>query len=87
MARSFSRAGARVILVARTTSLIESLAKELGGSYHTLDLANEFEIDGFINRVELQDGPIDVLINNAGIETGFTARRTSRIRYFASNKN
>jgi len=59
-----------VILVARTTSLIESLAKELGGSYHTLDLANEFEIDGFINRVELQDGPIDVLINNAGIETG-----------------
>ena len=51
MARTFSRAGAQVILVARATSRIESLAAELGGSYYTLDLANDSEIDGFINRV------------------------------------
>jgi|TARA_B110000196_G_scaffold49240_1_gene39979 short-subunit dehydrogenase len=70
MARTFSRAGAHVILVARTTSRIEPLAKELDGAYYTLDLANDSEIDGFINRVEMQEGPIDVLINNAGVETG-----------------
>ena len=70
MARTFSRAGAQVILVARATSRIEPLAAELGGSYYTLDLANDSEIDGFINRVEMQEGPIDVLINNAGIEIG-----------------
>ncbi|MBQ30487.1 MAG: short-chain dehydrogenase [Acidimicrobiaceae bacterium] len=69
MARAFADAGARVALAARSVEDIGALADELGGSSYPVDLTNSDQLDGFIQRVEADDGPVDVLANNAGIET------------------
>lgn len=69
MARHFASAGAEVVLSARTEAAIEELAGELGGHAVPFDAADPASVAGFIDRVEDQVGPIDVLINNAGVET------------------
>ncbi|WP_102142580.1 SDR family oxidoreductase [Mycobacterium hubeiense] len=58
--------GVDVALVARSDS-IEVLAKELDGKAYPTDLADPGAVEDLIERVEA-DGPIDVLINNAGID-------------------
>lgn len=68
LAREFARAGARVSLTARTTDAIEALALELGGRAFTADLLDPDAVDSLIERVEADAGPIDVLVNNAGLE-------------------
>ncbi len=68
LAREFGRAGARVSLTARTTEAIEALALELGGKAFTADLLDPSSVDSLIERVEADAGPIDVLVNNAGLE-------------------
>ena len=69
IARSFAKQGAHVILVARSTDQIEQLAEQLNGSSFSVDLTDSAQLDGFIERVEREISPIDILINNAGIET------------------
>ena len=69
LARAFASAGARVALAARSAEDIDALAHELGGSSYPLDLTDPNQLNGFVERVEADDGPIDVLVNNAGIET------------------
>lgn len=69
LARAFASAGARVALVARSAEDIDALAHELGGSSYPLDLTDPNQLNGFVERVEADGGPIDVLVNNAGIET------------------
>ncbi len=69
MARAFAKEGAKVSLAARSTEAIESLASELGGHAFSADLLDPVVVDGLIARVEAEAGPIDVLVNNAGIET------------------
>ncbi len=69
MARHFAAAGSEVVLSARTESAIVELATELGGHAVPFDAADRSSVDGFIDRAEAAAGPIDVLINNAGIET------------------
>jgi short-subunit dehydrogenase len=66
MARRFASRGARVVLVARGTEAIEKLAADLGGEAFPCDLAVRTERDALISRIEA-DGPIDVLVNNAGL--------------------
>lgn len=68
LAREFASAGATVSLTARTTAAIEALATELGGHAFTADLLDPSSVDSLIERVESEVGPIDVLVNNAGIE-------------------
>ena len=55
-------------LTARTTDAIEALALELGGQAFTADLLDPASVDGLIAEVEAAAGPIDVLVNNAGLE-------------------
>jgi short-subunit dehydrogenase len=66
VARRFAFAGARVALVARSAGSIEKLAADLGGAAYPTDLADRDARDGLIARIE-RDGPIDVLVNNAGL--------------------
>ena len=68
LARAFAAAGARVALVARSEGAIKELAAELGGAAHPADLADPDQVDGLIGRVEADGGPVDVLVNNAGID-------------------
>jgi short-subunit dehydrogenase len=69
LARAFTTAGARVALVARSRDSLEPLASALGGTVHPTDLSDPTQVAVLIQRVEDEAGPVDVLINNAGIES------------------
>jgi NAD(P)-dependent dehydrogenase (short-subunit alcohol dehydrogenase family) len=68
MARRFAAQGARVAVLARTEPAIKDLAAELDGTAHPADLSDPVEVRGLVERIEGDGGPIDVLVNNAGIE-------------------
>ncbi|RZT84441.1 NADP-dependent 3-hydroxy acid dehydrogenase YdfG [Pseudonocardia sediminis] len=65
-ARALVHAGARVVLAVRNVEKGEAVAAELGGaaSVHRLDLADLTSVREFAAGI---DGPIDVLVNNAGL--------------------
>jgi short-subunit dehydrogenase len=67
LATELAARGARVVLVARSAEPLEKLAAELDGEAFTADLADASVIEPLVRRIEA-DGPIDVLVNNAGID-------------------
>jgi uncharacterized protein len=67
LATAFAGAGATVALVARDGATLESLAAELGGTAHPADLLDPEQRNRLVHRVEDEAGPIDVLVNNAGL--------------------
>ena len=91
MARAFASAGATVALVARNKDAIERLAEELGGTAHHADLCEPSQVAGLIERIEGESGPIDVLVNNAGLESTAALwdapddelRRVTEVNYLA----
>lgn len=87
LAKAFTAAGSRVVLAARSVDRLEELAEETGGVSHPVDLLDPDQVERFIADVEERHGPVDVLVNNAGldatepaatIETE-TIRRVSRL--------
>ena len=70
LARELARAGARLSLISRREDLLRTLAKACGE--HTFvaahDLANVEAATDWIPAAQDANGPIDVLINNAGIQ-------------------
>jgi len=68
LARAFAGAGARVALLARTEAALRAVAAETGGTVHVADLADPAALTGLLDRVEDEVGPVDVLVNNAGID-------------------
>jgi short-subunit dehydrogenase len=89
LAHAFAGAGATVALVARSQDALEALAAELHGSAHPADLADATQVATLVQRVEDEAGPVDVLVNNAGIEStaGFAdapddeLRRVTEVNY------
>jgi NAD(P)-dependent dehydrogenase (short-subunit alcohol dehydrogenase family) len=69
LAESFAAAGAKVVLVARSSEAIHALAARLGGAAYAVDLSDQSQVDGLIERIEADGGPVDVLVNNAAVET------------------
>ena len=69
MARECASRGAKVTIVARNGEALQRVAASIGGFYMVVDLSDDNDVDTLISRVESQHGPIDVLINNAGLET------------------
>ncbi len=69
MARRFAAGGARVSLAARSAEALGAVAADLDGWSFPTDLFDDTAVDGLIERVEAEAGPIDVLVNNAGLET------------------
>jgi short-subunit dehydrogenase len=69
IAREFAAAGAKLTLVARREDLLKALAAELGaGHVAAVDLADPSRATGWIEASVAAQGPIDVLVNNAGVE-------------------
>jgi len=60
--------GARLSLVARNEVLLKEVAHELGATPHVCDLADADQVRGLLGRVEDAAGPLDVLVNNAGLD-------------------
>ncbi len=69
-ARAFAAAGATVALVARDAEALDSLATDLGGTFHPCDLADPAATAALVPTVEASAGPVDVLVNNAGLAPG-----------------
>jgi uncharacterized protein len=69
LAHAFAGAGAMVALVARTKDALETLAGELGGTAHPADLSDPTQVATLVDQVEDEAGPVDVLVNNAGVGT------------------
>ncbi len=90
IAEELSLAGANLALSdlpgGDTPALAHRLASSCGGRAAVVpaDLADTEQLEGLIGRAESAIGPIDVLVNNAGIEvtstfTGFTREEFERI--------
>ena len=69
MAAEFAKAGSRVSLVARSEDALSAVAASTGGTAFTADLLDADTVDDLVRRVEAEAGPIDVLVNNAGLES------------------
>ena len=67
LAAQLAANGARVVLVARSRDVIAQQAAELGGEAYAADLADAPAIEPLARAIE-RDGPIDVLVNNAGVD-------------------
>jgi short-subunit dehydrogenase len=68
IAEAFAASGARVSATARAASSVADLAAGWGGTGHGSDLSSAVGMEGLIGEVEAAAGPIDVLVNNAGME-------------------
>ena len=68
MSREFARAGARVAVNYRAgREAAEALAAEIGAVAIQADVTDPAQVVALVERVEAELGPIDVLVNNAGI--------------------
>ncbi|MEO7093974.1 MAG: SDR family NAD(P)-dependent oxidoreductase [Polyangiales bacterium] len=70
LARELSRAGHSLTLVARRRTLLDGIAAELGNRALVVehDLANPGRATEWLATAEAAHGPLDVLVNNAGME-------------------
>lgn len=70
LAREYFSRRAQVTLVARRKDLLEKLAKETDTKTHLVqaDLSDPAQVLSWVDDAERALGPIDVLINNAGVQ-------------------
>jgi NAD(P)-dependent dehydrogenase (short-subunit alcohol dehydrogenase family) len=68
-ARAFSKAGAKLALLARSGGEIEALAAELGGDVLAIpcDVGDFAQVEAAFAAVVARFGALDVLVNNAGV--------------------
>jgi short-subunit dehydrogenase len=84
IASEFARRGARVTVLGRDVDRLRTVAHRIEGGYLQLDLADGSALTDAISRVEDDGGPVDVLINNAGVAItrtadGYAAGDTQRV--------
>lgn len=71
LAREFAKQGASLTLVARRKNKLEELAREIGEKkvfLYEADLSDPARATEFLEPAEKALGPVDVLINNAGMQ-------------------
>lgn len=66
-AEAFRGRGARVSIGDLDLKLAEATAAAIGASAHHLDVADAASYDAFVTAAEAEHGPVDVLVNNAGV--------------------
>jgi len=79
IAREYLRRGASVTLIARRRDRLDKLAEGHEGRTHVVqaDLGNPEVAFAWIDEAEKAMGPIDVLVNNAGVQIVKSALETS----------
>ena len=70
IAREFARSGAQVTVVARRREKLDALAREFPERMHVIarDLSDPHDCVDWIADAERAHGPIDVFVNNAGVQ-------------------
>ena len=78
LAREFSNAGASISLIARRKDLLDQIAASLTTPHFvkSVDLIDYENAASWIPEAENQLGPIDILINNAGMQVVAPAEET-----------
>ena len=74
IAQALSRAGARVAVAARTQEQLDetvALVQQDGGEAlsFALDVTDQAAVERMVEEMERQFGPVDLLVNNAGIHS------------------
>ncbi|AKU98005.1 short-chain dehydrogenase/reductase SDR [Labilithrix luteola] len=80
IAREYGKRGAKLTLVARRRELLDRLASEVGTERTNVvqaDLANPANVNAWVDEAEQKLGPIDVLVNNAGVQIVKSATATT----------
>jgi NAD(P)-dependent dehydrogenase (short-subunit alcohol dehydrogenase family) len=67
IARELADAGMRVAVTGRTREQVEAVADEIGGLALVGDVSRRGDVEAWVDRVQGELGPIDVLVANAGI--------------------
>jgi 3-oxoacyl-[acyl-carrier protein] reductase len=67
VARELAACGMRVAVTARTAEQVEAVAGEIGGLALTGDVSRQADVELWIARTEVELGPIDLLVANAGV--------------------
>ncbi len=57
----------RVAVAARTREQVEGVAREIGGLALEVDVSDEESVTRMVEATEREIGPVDLLVNNAGI--------------------
>ncbi|MHC4506342.1 MAG: SDR family NAD(P)-dependent oxidoreductase, partial [Planctomycetota bacterium] len=73
LARGLGRAGATVVLNGRDEARLAEAVSALEGEGlsvrgHAFDITDSEEVDRAVGAIESEVGPVDVLVNNAGIQ-------------------
>ena len=71
-ARELAAAGMRVAVAARTREQVGQVAEEIGGLALQVDVSDEASVDRMVTDAERELGPIDLLVNNAGVMVSST---------------
>jgi NAD(P)-dependent dehydrogenase (short-subunit alcohol dehydrogenase family) len=66
IARELAAAGARVSVSGRTRDQVDAVAREIGGYAVVGDVADRAAVEAMVDQVEVELGPIDLLVANAG---------------------
>jgi 3-oxoacyl-[acyl-carrier protein] reductase len=90
VARELADAGMKVAVSARTREQVEEVAREIGGLAVVADVSSPGDAEAMVDEVERELGPIDLLVNNAGIadwhvEPAWEARPEDWWRVFEVN--
>ena len=72
VARTFARAGARLVLGARRLDRVQALAGEIGGDAMgvAMDVSDEASVIAAFDAAEARFGTVESVLANAGIGTG-----------------
>jgi 3-oxoacyl-[acyl-carrier protein] reductase len=67
IARELAAAGMKVAVSARTPEQVEEVAREIGGLAVIADVSSPGDAEAMVAEVERELGPIELLVNNAGV--------------------
>jgi 3-oxoacyl-[acyl-carrier protein] reductase len=67
IARELVDAGMQVAVTARTAEQVDAVASEIGGLGLVGDVSRRADVEEWVQRVEDELGPVDLLVANAGI--------------------
>jgi len=67
IAAELASAGMRVAVAARSRAQIDEVAREIGGIAVPVDVSDRASVTDMVGTVERELGPVDVLVNDAGI--------------------
>src|SRR5690242_5447001 len=73
LAGGLARAGASIVLNGRDQAKLDATVAELGGQSYTVsasrfDATDQASVVAAVDAIESKTGPIDILINNAGMQ-------------------